>query len=303
MKNAFFLIISLFALALLSTLFSSQVSAQEVGVGIYVLNLGKFDISTGTFTADFYLDFKCSEDCSQVNFEFMNGRAASMDKIIDEKDEVFYRVQANLNNPVDLKRFPFDRQKMQIIIEDKTTTVEDLIYIPLQNESGLDNSIFFTGWHLDGWTAEVKEHEYPVYGETYSQYIFTINISKVLFNSFLKTILPVIFITLIVLSSFVLDPDKITTRLGMVGSALVASVMFHISIANSLPPLGYMTFADKFMILTYFILLASFVINIFMLEMLEQKKDTLVEKIHRRTEFSMFIIVPVLYALAFLLFL
>jgi len=290
-------------LFLLSVLAITPAIAQEISVGVYVLNLGKFDTSTGAFTADFYLDFKCSEDCSKVNFEFMNGRAASMDKIIDEKGEVFYRVQANLNSQVDLRKFPFDRQKMQIILEDKQTTSDELAFIPLDEESGIDPSIVFTGWNIDGWDAESREHDYAVYDETYSQYVFSIDISKIAFNSFLKTILPVIFITLVVLSSFVLDPDKINIRLGMAGSSLVAAVMFHINIANQLPPLGYLTFADKFMILTYLILLTTFVINIFLLEMLERKQDKLVERIHRRTEFSMFIVVPVLYILLFLLFL
>src|SRR3989344_2173793 len=92
---------------------------KEVQVGLYLLNLGKFDIATGSFTADFYLDFECDSVCPQFDFEFMNGRASSTDKIIDKPKEKFYRIQANLNSPVNLRSFPFDKQKMEIIIEDK----------------------------------------------------------------------------------------------------------------------------------------------------------------------------------------
>ena len=45
--------------------------AQDVQVGVYVLNLGKFDVSTGAFTADFYMSMKCDAECS-TDFEFMN---------------------------------------------------------------------------------------------------------------------------------------------------------------------------------------------------------------------------------------
>ena len=31
---------------------------QEILVGIYILDIGKLDISTGSFTVDFYLDLK-----------------------------------------------------------------------------------------------------------------------------------------------------------------------------------------------------------------------------------------------------
>ena len=132
--------------------------------------------------------------------------------------------------------------------------------------------------------------------------MFNVDISRIKWNSFIKTFLPIIFITLIVLFSFLLDPDKITTRLGMAGSSLVAAVMFHISISSQVPPVGYLTFADKVMLLTYLVLLASFIINIALLELQEQKKAELVERIHRRTEYFMFIIVPAIYLLFFIFF-
>lgn len=274
-------------------------SAQDVNVGLYILNLGKFDISSGAFTADFYLSMKCETECSA--FEFMNGRASSMDKITDEPNEKFYRIQAALNSPVDLKSFPFDHQKMQIILEDKENTADDLVYVPDNEESGLDGSIAFTGWNLDGWETEVKEHYYAPYDETYSQYVFNVDISRIVFNSFLKTFLPVFFIMMVTMFSFVLDPDKITTRLGMAGSSLVAAVMFHIAISNQIPPVGYLTLADKFMVLTYFILLVTFILNVIMLELHERKQEAKLMRMHRMTEFSMLAIVPLIYVVFFVL--
>ena len=102
------------------------------------------------------------------------------------------------------------------------------------------------------------------------------------------------------LTGFFLGTDKILTRLTMAGSALVASVMFHISISNQIPPTGYLTFADKFMVLTYLIVLLTFGLNVIMLKLQDFKKKELVEKIHRYTEYSMFIIVAILYALLFI---
>lgn len=274
---------------------------NEIQTSIYILNLGKFDVATGSFTADFYLSMKC-DDCVLSDFEFMNGRASSVDKIIDKPNERFYRIQANLNSPVDLKEFPFDTQQMQIIIEDKDQDINELVFAADSKESGVDESIAFTGWSIDGWKSYSQNHEYEVYDSVYSRYIFSISISRIVLNSFMKTFLPVFFILLVVLFSFILDPDKITTRLGMAGSSLVASVMFHISIGNQIPPVGYLTFADKFMALTYFILLGIFLMNIIMLELLERKNNELVERIHRKTEYSVFIIIPLLYVLLFLFF-
>ncbi len=313
MKQALTTILLLvFTIVAAFPLIAPAADAADVSVGVYIINLGKYDVGTGGFTADFYLSLSCpdcvTEDGDVMTvipfdgFEFMNGRASSLDRIIDEPTEKFYRIQANLNSPVDLKAFPFDEQEMRIVLEDKTQTEDAVRYVPDIESSGMDDNVAFTGWNVEGWNASVSTHSYAVYDEEYSQYAFTIPIKRIAGNAFLKTFLPVCFIMLIVLFSFLLDPDKITTRLGMVGSALVASVMFHVSIANQLPPVGYLTFADKFMVLTYFILLASFIINIAMIELLEQKKEKLVHSIHRATEWTMFILVPALYILLFVFF-
>ncbi len=295
------LVMSIMALMLLA-MFLPIVSAQNVEVSTYVLNLGKFDVSTGSFTADFYLDMKCDENCSEVNFEFVNGRAASTDTIIDTDQEKFYRIQANLNSPVDLRSFPFDSQKMHIILEDKDSTVDDLVFVAAQEESGIDDAVVFPGWNIKGWKAETNVHEYSVYDESYSQYIFSIDIQKILLNSFIKIFLPVIFMMLIIMCTFILDLDKIVTRLSMVSTGLVAAVMYHISISNQIPPVGYLTFADKFMVLTYFLILLSFALNVMLLELTEQKKGHIAEKVHRITEYSVFIAYPIMYILLFVLF-
>lgn len=276
--------------------------AEEVQVGLYLINLGKFDVATGSYTADFYLHFKCSQPCDPENFEFFNGRAASIDKIEDKPDEKFYRIQANLNSQIDLRKFPFDEQKMEIVLEDKKNTIDKIVYVPLKEESGIDKSIAFAGWNIDGWKAESRQHSYPFYNETYSQYVFVVDTSRIGLNSFIKTFLPVIFIVIIVIFSFLIDPDKIATRLAMAGSSLVAAVMFHVSITNQIPPVGYLTFADKFMGLSYIILLSTFIINILMLQFQELKKQELVERIHRSTEYLIFLVVPLLYMLLFFFF-
>ena len=272
----------------------------EIQTGLYVLNLGKFDVGTGSFTADFYLSFKCDNACPAFDFEFSNGRAATIDKIINTASEKFYRIQANLNSPIDLKKYPLDSQKLQIVIEDKKATIDSVRFVPNLDESGIDSEIAFTGWTIGEWSAVESEHEYKVYDETYSRYIFTIPIERIALNSFFKTFLPIIFIVLVMLSSYFLDPDKITTRLAMAGSALVASGMFHISISNQIPPVSYLTIADKFMVLTYLLILLTFVINVILLELLERKKNEIVMRIYRATEYSSIAIAILLYLFLFI---
>jgi hypothetical protein len=106
---------------------------------------------------------------------------------------------------------------------------------------------------------------------------------------------------LLVMTSFILEPDKVTTRLAAVSSALLASVMFHVSISSQLPAVTYLTFADKFMVLTYLILLVSFCLSL-AVYVIQGKpgKQPQALKLHHFTEVIVFAGMPVLYVGMFL---
>lgn len=278
---------------------------QIIKVGIYILSLGRLDMATGSFIVDMYLSLKSDEDIPNNNFEFINGRASNIDCIIDKPKEKFYRILANLTTTMDLHQYPFDRQKIHIVIEDKTRTKNEVQFVPLKDESGLDASIIFPGWNIEGMEIVTRDHEYHTYNEVFSQIVCTVNISRIRLNAFIKTFIPVIFLMLIVLSSFILNPEQVTTRLGAISSALIASAMFHISISNQIPPSGYLSFADIFMILTYLILLCCFCLSIavYILQNKSESGKLTAKKMNRISEYLVFIGMPTLYICLFFFFL
>jgi len=304
MKTKFFLL--LLTLISLIPLISAQENNPEnptnVEVAVYVLNIGKFDVSSGSYVIDFYLSMKCpGRDCFIGDFEFMNGRASSVEKIIDEPNEKFYRIQANLATNIDLKHYPFDSHSLTIELEDKENSIEKQVYIVDQKESGIDSSVTFVGWGLKGWKAEVLNHSYPVYSEVYSRYVFHINIERLFLASLLKAFLPVIFIVIVALLALLIAPDKIANRLGINTATLLASVMFHLNVTSSIPPVGYLTLADKFMIATYISLGVNLFSSILLMQYTESKKFKEAEKIHKRAMIAVPLITIILYALIFII--
>lgn len=277
----------------------AHAQATEVDVGIYILNVGKFDVSTGSYTVDFYLNFKCDKPCSPEKFEFMNGRATSIDKLTDDPSEKFYRIQASLAENIDLRQYPFDSHALTISLEDKEETKGSLVYKVDESNSGIDESVVIIGWKLDGWDAEVKDHYYPAYDETFSRFMFKININRVGLASVLKSFLPVFFMAFVALLSLLLRADKVTTRLTLNISTLLAAVMFHVNLTASIPPVGYLTFADKFMILTYMILIAVLLSGIILMRHTEQKEEALAEKIYKYSLFSIPVAAVAAYAALF----
>jgi len=247
-----------------------------VKVGIYVLNIGKFDLATGTYTVDFYMDMTSvppEQDMGEMKFEFMNGRASSMDKLIDKPGEKFYRIQANLATNVDMHRFPWDEHDLPITLEPATRGKKELIFTVDDKQSGIDPSVTFVGWDLRGTKGEVRDHVYDVYGESYSQFVYKIRIARIVFASSMKTFIPVGFFLFISLVSLLVALEKLDQRVALNTAMLIASVMFHMSIGAQLPPAGYLTVADKVLIATYGVIAVNLLMTVQTLRLYQLKQE------------------------------
>lgn len=276
-------IFSLFICLLFITLSARSVEASEpetrppikVKVGIYLLNIGKLDIGAGTYGMDFYISFRCSEDCQPGNFEILNGRA-SVEKNDDEPHFKVFRVRADLVAQLDLRSFPFDAHRLTISLEDKVLQDNRLIYEPDMQMTGVHPSAVVVGWSLDKqWRVQIDRDSYEVYGQSYSRATFSIGAQRPKLSAFLKNLTPALIITLSGFLALLMGADKATSRLTLTTSALVGSVLFHINMTSSMPPIGYLTFGDRFMMINYIGLVLVLMVNVKVLAISEAGATTL----------------------------
>ncbi|MEN3009851.1 MAG: hypothetical protein ABDI20_02525 [Candidatus Bipolaricaulaceae bacterium] len=292
----------LFCFSLLLVALAGAAEPVRVYVGVYVLNLGRFELATGAYTVDFYLSLRAERPIAMDEFEFMNGRAATIDRLIDTPTEKFYRIQANLSQNLDLRRYPFDEHLLTIEIEDKRRTVNELVYVVDEKACGVDPSVIVVGWRLAGWEATVTTHEYTIYEETYSRFVFGLRIRRVTLNAVIKSFLPIVCMLLVGFLSLLLTPDKVTTRLTLNISTLLGAVMFHVNLTSSIPPVGYLTLADRVMIATYLILVLILLSGVAILRWAErEEKKAQAKRIYHQALATIPVLSVVLYALVFLL--
>jgi hypothetical protein len=279
-----------------------QAPPAHVKVGVYVLNVGKLDTSTGSFTIDFYLSLDSDQAVTLDQFEFTNGRATSIDKSVDDPTSKFYRIQAALGDTLNLSRYPFDRHELTVELEDKEQTVNTLVYEASKPDSGLDPAVQLAGWDISGWDARVDQHYYAPWQTTFSKYVFSIQIQRSDLAAVLKTILPALIIVIVGLLSLMLSPDKIIPRLTLNTGAFTGAVLFHLNMTSSLPPLGYLTLGDRFMIFNYLALSLTLVSTLVALHYVDKKQTAAADRIHRIALISVPIFWVVLEALNFLVF-
>lgn len=273
-----------------------QSSPEVVKVGIYLIRASGLDISTGGIDVDFYIDFVCEQLCDkkQDKFELINGTIKS--SVLTEEDPTnpTYRVNATVFQRIDLKHYPFDNHDIKIIIESAGYQTKDVIYAINPDTTVIDPQVFILGWDLAPKpVAEISEKYYEAWGLTYSRYTFNAHLSKPALASWLKGILPAVFILLGSLLALFITAQNISSRVAIITSSLVASVLYHLNFTQRVPAIGYLTFADTFMIVNYIVLLISLALTIWMLRAANMDRKELIERINKVE----IIVIPALWLL------
>jgi len=286
---------------------SLQSQAQGAGlienVGLYVLGISDLNVASGSYSMDMYLNFKCNQPCNtdpnNIAFDVMNatGDPEISEQTSDTEDNTihYYRVRVPLAENLDLRDFPFDYHHLSMQIEDKIYGTSDLNYEFDPGKSGVDDYAVVSGWEVEKTiTAEVLKHDYHIYAEPYSRLIFRVAIYHPWFSSFMKGLFAAIVIVFVGMLSFLMKYDEISERLALVSSTLVGAILYHLTLTSSIPPIGYMTFADKFMYTNYVIISIALGVTVRLMLHLQAGQEAQAKCLHTYTR----LLIPIIWVVA-----
>lgn len=244
---------------------SAALGQQEVveeKIGVYLLRVSDFDPAQGSFVADFYLQITCDQPCDPQP-EVVNGSVLSQSLYEGATDRYHaWRIRAELQQEVDLRRFPFDEGRIPIHLEDARHDVTQMVYV-VDETSGIDDGVSLPNHRLDeGRAVSVVEHEYPFFQQTYSRFMFSVGYSSPVPSTIVKDLLPAILIVLYGFLSFFMRPDAESSRYVVSTSGLIALVFYGASLTRDLPKTEYLTFADKYILLSIGVLLLTLASNV-----------------------------------------
>lgn len=259
-----------------------QKQPTHVKIGVYVLHVSKYDLQSANYQMDFYLILKCSSVCNNINFEVINSTYTTTHLVTKQPNMLIYRIQADLNKTDNLRNYPFDTHELDVIIEDRQLSNDKVIFEPDPSITFLDSKLSVVGFHLlPEVLTSITNHYYTVFQRTFSSYKFTIQIERPWLAGILKGILPALIIMCCNFLALFIRIDHISQRLGIATSTLVASVVFHLNLTASLPPLGYITFADMFMFINYVCLLLVMSEVVFAMLFIETHHKSLATRINK----------------------
>lgn len=266
---------------------NKEIQPTQVKIGVYVLHVGKYDFQSANYQMDFYLFFKCSPVCKDINYEVMNATSSTSKLITKQNDLLIYRIEADLNKSNNLRNYPFDNHTLDILIEDRQLTQDKVIFASDPKTTALDADLSVVGFHLlPRWSATVSKHYYQVFDRTFSSYKFSIFIQRPILAGIIKGILPALIIICCNFLALFMRIENIAQRLSIATSTLIASVVFHLNLTSAIPPLGYLTFADMFMFINYLFLLLVLMDVVGTMYFLESKHKDLARKINEVASFA-----------------
>lgn len=172
----------------------------------------------------------------------------------------YYRGTVSSN--FDLHDFPFDRHRLEVNIEATSGEIGDVVYASGENTARADARLLPHGWRLLGASSSVAEKRYARLDETYSRFVYGIDVERDPHYYWWAIVLPLLPIVFTSWSVFWMNPDEFSSQVGVGITAMLTVVAYRITIDSSLPPLTYMTRMDYFLLLCQGFVFAAFLMSV-----------------------------------------
>jgi hypothetical protein len=270
---------------------------HKVVVGTFVNHVYGVDIKNSQFTVDFYVWFRWEgEGLKPIEtFELANGRITSKSGLVKKQlgtqSYAACRVVATMTKFWDLRRFPLDGHTLALEIEDSEHDDRTMVYVGDTDNTGISPNLQVPGWVVARSAAEVVRHIYRTnYGDTslpsnsesaYSRYVSTVDVVRPGYGRFLKVFFGLFISVLISWCAFYVRPKESSPRVSLGVGATFAAAAVTVAINNSLPDTNAVTMADKLIMLTLGIIVASVAATIASLTLFAHGKEIAQRRLDR----------------------
>jgi hypothetical protein len=270
---------------LLATTAAAQMSLPqegrpvEVEAKFYLLSLSFLNEKAETFDADLYVQFSwkdqrlahsepeamsfaeeaASEKLKEIwwpQIEFVNTSQPEITNTSltihpDGRAVLYYAVSATFRSNLNLKRFPFDEQTLDVRVQSFLYEARDVVFKANSGEAGFQESGHYEGFQVLGVDAKVVLQKANGWIKDFSEYRAEIQLRR---DSafYIWTIFgPVVLIFLICCTIYLMNSEELADRVGICLTTLLACIATQFTLSFTLPQISYITIVDRLFIVTY----------------------------------------------------
>ncbi|MBQ0961577.1 hypothetical protein KAK06_21740 [Ideonella sp. 4Y11] len=280
---------------------TAHAAPSPVMIGSYVKEVRDLDFRANKYTIDFFVwfrwrpteglkDYKPLESLELVNGK-IEDRSSVVEKVVNGEHYASTRIVATINEPWDLVKFPFDRHRIKIAIEDANLGADDMVFVADQPNSRLGDEMAIAGWLASNFATQVSTMTYHSnYGDpslstdarsAFSRFSFALDLDRQTFGSALKLLSTVLLATAVAFVAFMVKPSDLDARFGMGVGSLFAVAASAFVAAGSVPDSGVMTLADHMHMVALAFIFASLMISAVALKYEVNGREQLALKIDR----------------------
>jgi len=260
---------------------------DKVTVGVFINDLQDIDLSSENFTIDFYLWMRWKNPAidPSLTIEAMNSEGTQnttssptggvsgeplYDSPTDMPDGSKYqalRFQGVFSRKMNLEKYPFDTQVLEMVFEDKRNDASAIEYVPdttpvTVNDGG---AMSIPGYVLGKPELSIVQHKYPTnFGDLtanantpYSRMIIALPVTRDTLPYLVKLILPIFIVVLITSLIFLLPARLEEARAGIGITAMLTIVALQWTSDSALPSVEYLTLLDVTYIVSMIYILAA----------------------------------------------
>ena len=188
---------------------------------------------------------------TSVGIQGAPGRAVMSDGLMSFVE----RFDAVLTSTFHLKSFPFDAQKLEIIIHPFTVQQPFVTFVPSQlpvwTAAEFNTYSSLESWQFKSITFGIRSAASQFGKNTMAEARFQIAVVRRYGFYLWKVFLPLLLMVIMSWSVFWFDPPEVSSQVTIAVTTILTIIAFALAISLTLPRIPYLTFADAFFLTCY----------------------------------------------------
>jgi hypothetical protein len=242
----------------------------RVTVGVFLNNIPSIDLQSNRFSFDAYVWLRwepsewppqgAREDpeapASPVDsLEFVDGVEVTKEVVFSRPGYCCVQVKGERLNFWDVRDYPFDRQRLEIVLEDASFDGREVVYVPDTANSASSAELHVPGAIPAQPTILASEFVYPTnFGDpelkpgsqsAYSRVTFALPVDRDGAGVFFKLFTALFVSTAIAMLALFINPTQVDPRFGLCVGGLFGIVASGYAVNSVLPDASGLSYADK----------------------------------------------------------
>lgn len=296
----------------------SEMTAEEesstvpdtVKIGAYLFSLYDMDFPGNKLNVDFYLWYNTKKDSMSLleNLEIINSTEINKSYEMNEKRGDIYfhsvRISTQIKEQWEVNNFPFDKQLIEIKIEDFDKDNTKMVFVADTAASKIDKDVHLDGWKIKDFDIKIDDHTYETnYGDpdipldeysSFSRATLQFTLEREGKGLFFKLFIGLFISVLISLLTFFVNPLDLDPRFGLSVGAIFAAIASQYVITSTLPQNESLTLVDILHDVSFIFIFLCILVSTISLHYMKAGKELFSRKLDRYSFFIFAILYLVL---------